>query len=91
LALVFVTKMITAALMTRRAFRLGVLSLRWITTYVLAWVMGTGLVLLLLWLIVPSTGWPKPILLCLALFTMPALRLAAAPHLLSANRHGRLY
>jgi hypothetical protein len=91
LALTFFTKLIAAALLTRRALRLGTLSLHGMTVYLLAWVVGTGLFSLLLWIIVPLFDGPKPVMLWLALFAMPALRLAAAPNVLTANRHGRSF
>lgn len=89
ITLAFAVKMLWAALLVARAVHSGGVSMGRVRRYLGAWFCGTGIFCALVWTAVPFAGWPRYLLCLLALFGMPALRLALAPWAIARHRHGQ--
>jgi hypothetical protein len=58
-----------------------------IVRYLGFWLMATGLLVWLAWLISPRVLWLRDTLILAALLVVPLARIAAAPLAIAANRH----
>jgi hypothetical protein len=83
----FAFKVWLAAWATSLARRRRLISQQAIVRYLGFWLMATGLLVWLAWLISPRVLWLRDTLILAALLVVPLARIAAAPLAIAANRH----
>jgi hypothetical protein len=87
LAACFAMKVWLAAWAASHALRRKLISWQGIVRYLGFWILATGLVVTLAWLISPRVLWLRNTLILTAVLTVPLVRIAAAPLTMAANRH----
>jgi hypothetical protein len=87
LAAAFAMKMWLAAWAASHARRRQLISRDAIARYLGFWLVATGLLVWLAWLISPRVLWLRDTLILAALLAVPLARIAAAPLTIAANRH----
>jgi hypothetical protein len=87
LAACFAMKVWLAAWATSHALRRQLLLRRNVVRYFVFWLLATGLLVWLAWLISPRVIWLRYVLILSALLVVPLARIAVAPLTIAANRH----
>jgi hypothetical protein len=86
LAACFVLKVWLAGWATSRTLRRELVSRQAMLCYLGFWVIATGLLVWLAWLVSPRVLWLRDTLILAALLAVPLARIAAAPLTIAANR-----